>query len=160
MKTRKKFAVGMALALLCMMVLGACGGKKWPTSYTFNGQLKSGTGSADIVLELKEDNTVSMEGVILDEVAGKWFGEWKQNDDGTVAVTFKSAESEPLDPEPPYLMSLNDAEADLGGMGGLEVTSTISDDSINTIVVIIDVAIGEGYTMAFEGELTQEAADK
>lgn len=156
----RRLAVVAAMALLCMAVLSACGGKKWPESYSFKGQLTSGTGSADIIMELNADNTLTLEGLIHDETAGKWSGTWKQNEDGTLEITFASAESEELDPAPAYGMTLNDAETDLGGMGGLTVTSTIDEENINTVEVKINVAIGDGYTMAFDGTLVQEPASE
>lgn len=156
MKKTKILAL-VAVMLVCMLVMSACG-PNWPASYTFNGQLASDTGAADVVLELKEDKTVSMEASIGDALSGKWSGTWEQNDDGTVTVTFAAAESEAIDPAPAFGMTLNDTEVDLGGMGGLVVTSTISEDSINTVVVKVNVAIGGGYTMAFDGELVQQPA--
>ena len=145
------------MALACLVVLSACGGSKWPSNYNFNGQLVSDTGAADVTLALNEDKSLSMEASIGGAVSGKWGGTWTQNNDGTVTVTFASAESEALEGAP-FVMSLNDAEKDLGGMGGLTVTSTISND-INTVTVLVNVAIGDGYTMAFEGVLTQAAAE-
>lgn len=157
MKTMKKFAVVLAMAIACMMMLSACG-SKWPESYTFKGQLVSDTGAGDLVLELKEDGTLTMEGMIRDNLAGKWSGTWEQNDDGTVTIKFASAESEEIDPAPQFGMTLNDAEVDLGGMGGLTVTTAISEDNVNTVTLKINVAIGDGYTMAFDGEMTQEVS--
>lgn len=144
------------MALACLVVLSACGGSKWPSSYNFNGQLVSDTGSADVTLALNEDKSVSMEAAVAGAVSGKWSGTWEQNKDGTVTVTFATAASEAVEGAM-FEMSLNDADTDLGGMGGLAVTSTISND-INTLTVLVNVAIGDGYTMAFEGVLTQAAA--
>lgn len=154
----KKFAKVMlaVMTLACLVVLSACG-SKWPSSYNFNGQLTSDTGAADVTLVLNEDKSLSMEASIGGAVSGKWGGTWTQNNDGTVTVTFASVESEALE-EAQFVMSLNDADTDLGGMGGLTVTSTISND-INTVTVLVNVAIGDGYTMAFEGNLTQAAAE-
>lgn len=145
------------VTLACLFMLSACGGSKWPSSYTFNGQLTSDTGAADVVLTLKEDKTLSMEASIGGALSGKWGGSWKQNNDGTVTVTFASAESEAIDPAPAFGLTLNDADTDLGGMGGLEVTSTISDKT-NTVTVLVNVDVGGGYTMTFEGALTQAAS--
>lgn len=154
----KKFVktILAVMTLACLLMLSACG-SKWPASYTFNGQLTSDTGAADVVLTLNEDKGLSMEASIGGALSGKWGGSWKQNNDGTVTITFASAESEAIDPAPPFGLTLNDAEADLGGMGGLEVTSTISNKT-NTITVLVNVDVGGGYTMTFDGELTQAAA--
>lgn len=157
MKKTKILAL-VAIVLVCALALTACG-TNWPSSYTFKGQLKSDTGAADVALVLNEDKTVSMEASIGGAVSGKWSGTWEQNDDGTVTVTFASAASDAIDPAPAFGMTLNDTEVDLGGMGGLTVNSAISEDSINTLTVKVNVAIGDGYTMSFDGELTQQVEE-
>lgn len=164
MKNVKKMLVALVvvLACVCTVVLAACGGEEWPASYEFKGVLRmttsAGESSADTTLSLKEDGTLELAVINNGNTMAKWEGTWKQNKDGTVEITFSAkAPTESLMEG----FSLNDADVEAGGMGGLTITTEINENNVNsfTVRIILDLS---GYAMPLEIPMTQvveEAAE-
>lgn len=146
----------MALAAICFT---ACG-EKWPESYKFTGTLTMPTGqSADVKLELKEDLTIALAVENSGNSLAEWDGSWKQNKDGTVVITFSQADAKGgIASAMGLSFSLNTADTEAGGMGGLTVTTAINDNNVNTFKALILLNLGEaggGYVMPLEVPMTQ-----
>ena len=172
MKNNKKLLVAFVviIAVVCTVVLAACGGDNWPESYKFTGTLRmttqQGESTADTELVLNDDATLSLSVINNGTVMAKWSGSWKQNKDGTVEITFKQADAEDgVGSMMGLTFSLNTADKEAGGMGGLTITTEIDDNNVNTFTILILLNLGEageGYVMPLEIPMTQvveEAAE-
>ena len=160
MKNVKKLLVAFVLVLtiVCTVALAACGGEDWPESYKLEGTITLSLGGSDQTidakLELKEDNTLKMTfsaygGAVM---VGEWDGTWAQNKNGTVTVTFSKAE--PDNGHPSISAKLDDRDTDLGGMGGLAITSEIDSNNVNTIKILIMIELS-GWAQQMDCTLTQ-----
>lgn len=158
MKNAKKLLlVLVAVICVCTIVFAACG-NKWPASYDLKGTITLSLGGSDQKIDadlvLNEDHTLKMTfsayaGAVM---VGEWDGTWEQNKDGTVTITFSKA-----DPDNGHEMisaSLDDRETDLGGMGGLTVTTEINSDNINSVKILIMIDLS-GWSQQMDCTLTQ-----
>ena len=158
MKNAKKLLVVLvAVICVCTIVFAACG-NKWPTSYKFEGSITLSLGGADQKIDanlvLNEDNTLKMTfSAYAGAVAvGEWDGTWTQNKDGTVTITFSKAA--PDNGHPMISASLDDRDTDLGGMGGLTLTTEIDKDNINSVKILIMIELS-GWSQQMDCTLTQ-----